>query len=472
MSSDVSTAAATTSSTITNTSSSDLNDNLIQYLSRLKQPLIDKLYTSSATSLAVYRELPELAKHYVMRLLFVDQTIPQAVIASWVKNISEHNEASEVLTRLHVWKSQTLPTGLPGWLLNPCFRDSLKVALLGGGEQWSLYKDLSKDKHAPDVEYLDSYANKRWESMLNFMVERKQQNPENAISLDTKKVLIQANLIRLDDPNDIPDITANGFQFLLMDVMSQVWHFLVKYLETLQTKGLDLAEALIFLFQLSFLTLGKNYSTESMSDSNLSILQNLREFGLVYQRKRKDGRFYPTRLAINLVSGLKEAPVHTKRPGFIIVETNYRVYAYTDSPIQIALLSIFTEMQYRFPKFVLGAITRESCRQAYKFGINAKQIVNFLVMHSHPELQKQNPIVPATVVDQISLWEQERDRLVYTDGVLYSQFNSQPDFDLLKKYANDLGVLIWSNPMRRVMVVTNEGHDEVRRFWKRHKKDH
>ncbi|CAG2177269.1 unnamed protein product [Oppiella nova] len=172
-----------------------------------------------------------------------------------------------------------------------------------------------------------------------------------------------------------------------------------------------------------------------MSDSNLALLQNLREFGLVYQRKRKDGRFYPTRLAINLVSGLKDTSLHSKRSGFIIVETNYRVYAYTDSTIQIALLAIFTEMQYRFPKFVLGVITRES-------------------------LHNQNPIIPGTVVDQISLWEQERDRLIYKDGVLYSQFNSQPDFDLLKKYANDLGVLIWSNPQRGVCIGSGCSHLE------------
>jgi transcription initiation factor TFIIH subunit 4 len=127
-------------------------------------------------------------------------------------------------------------------------------------------------------------------------------------------------------------------------------------------------------------------------------------------------------------------------------------------------------MQYRFPKFVLGVLTRDSVRLAFKSGITAKQIINFLAMHAHPQMLNQNPIIPGTVVDQIMLWEKERDRFIFKDGVLYSQFNSQPDFDLLKKYANDLGVLIWDNPSRRVMVVSHDGHDEVRRFWKRHKK--
>ncbi len=93
-------------------------------------------------------------------------------------------------------------------------------------------------------------------------------------------------------------------------------------------------------------------------------------------------------------------------------------------------------MQYRFPKFVLGVLTRDSVRLAFKSGITAKQIINFMAMHAHPQMLNQNPIIPGTVVDQIMLWEKERDRFIFKDGVLYSQFNSQPDFDLLKKYAN------------------------------------
>lgn len=31
-----------------------------------------------------YRELPEIARHYVIRILFVEQPVPQAVVASWV----------------------------------------------------------------------------------------------------------------------------------------------------------------------------------------------------------------------------------------------------------------------------------------------------------------------------------------------------------------------------------------------------
>lgn len=39
-------------------------------------------------------------------------------------------------------------------------------------------------------------------------------------------------------------------------------------------------------------------------------------------------------------------------------------------------------------------------------------------------------------------------------------------------FFKDAGHLIWDNSNKRVMVVSQAGHDDVRRFWKRHKKDH
>jgi len=47
----------------------------------------------------------------------------------------------------------------------------------------------------------------------------------------------------------------------------------------------------------------------------------------------------------------------------------------------------------------------------------------------------QKPLIPPAVTDQIRLWEMERDRFEFAHGVLYSQFLSQKDFDLLRDYA-------------------------------------
>lgn len=152
---------------------------------------------------------------------------------------------------------------------------------------------------------------------------------------------------------------------------------------------------------------------------------------------------HENKVSSSLATTTVSSSSNVKRQGFIVVETNYRVYAYTESPLQIALFALFVELNYKFPKFIVGFITRDSIRQAFKFGITAKQITHYLTMHAHPKTATRGTIIPATVIDQIFLWEQERNRLVFTEGVLYSQFNSQPDYEVLRKYANVSILWLW-----------------------------
>lgn len=57
------------------------------YIKTLDANTIVKLYAkSSACCLAVFEQLPSLAKQYVIRLLFLDRAIPKEVISSWVAN--------------------------------------------------------------------------------------------------------------------------------------------------------------------------------------------------------------------------------------------------------------------------------------------------------------------------------------------------------------------------------------------------
>ncbi|XP_031727123.1 general transcription factor IIH subunit 4 [Anarrhichthys ocellatus] len=445
--------------------------NLHEYLRELSPDILDRLYNHPATCLAVYRELPSLAKNYVMRMLFLDQPLPQAALALWVKVDSQkdHDECVSVLAGLRLWHSQQLQGGLQGYILNPVFKDNLRIALLGGGKAWADEgSSLGPDRHARDIESLDRYAMERWEVILQFMV----GSPCAAVSQDLAQLLVQAGLMK-SEAGEAPYITSAGFQFLLLDTTSQLWYFTLQYLKTAQSRAMDLVEILSFLFQLSFSTLGRDYSVEGMSESLLTFLQHLREFGLVFQRKRKSRRYYPTRLAITLAAGVTTSSSMsipgTGDAGFIVVETNYRIYAYTDSELQIALVALFSEMLYRFPNLVVAHVTRESVQQAIANGITAQQIIHFLRTRAHPVMLKQTPVLPPTITDQIQLWELERDRLQFTEGVLYNQFLSQADFEVLRDRAQGLGCLVWQDVAHRVMVVSPLGHSEVKRFWKRQK---
>jgi len=202
----------------------------------------------------------------------------------------------------------------------------------------------------------------------------------------------------------------------------------------------------------------------------LDFLQHLRETGLVCQRKRTAGFFFPTPLALSLAIGKSgDSSVLSsglmKSKGFLVVETNFRVYTYSDSALQLAVVSTFCDMTYRFGNMSVGVLTRESVRRALSVGITANQIIDYLRTNAHDQMLKEAPIVPPTITDQIRLWELERDRFIFDEGVLYSNFISDDEYSSLRNYARQIDALMWESAGGRMLVVTPSGHELIKQ-WK------
>ena len=203
-------------------------------------------------------------------------------------------------------------------------------------------------------------------------------------------------------------------------------------------------------------------------------------------------RFYPTQLASNLVNGLTHADKSLEGEGFIVAETNYRVYAYTgiylhldlhfhpnftlsDSELQFRILSLFCEMMYRLvtsssivmislmssqqiPKSLRNANHSRKCTNSGCKWDNSRSNLTLhpskcscwyakrskinILRWSLQHHWLQDPIIAPTLADQIRLWAMERDRLNFRDGVLYNQFLAQKDFEKLKKHAKVTSLLL------------------------------
>lgn len=188
--------------------------------------------------------------------------------------------------------------------------------------------------------------------------------------------------------------------------------------------------------------------------------------------------------------------------GAVIIETNFKLYSYANSPLQIAILSLFVQLKSRFNNMVLGQITRDSIRRALRNGITAEQILAYLETHAHPQMIKLSEevlekkigidnmkkrqmdiengkinqdqdnlfklqILPPTVVDQIKLWQIELDRVISADGYLYSDFSTMKEYTDLVKYCQDIGVLVWKNDRKKIFFVEKEGNDQVIEYAKR-----
>jgi transcription initiation factor TFIIH subunit 4 len=70
---------------------------------------------------------------------------------------------------------------------------------------------------------------------------------------------------------------------------------------------------------------------------------------------------------------------------FLIIETNFKVYAYTSSIFDRKIVEFLFEVEYIFPGFIVAHITRNSIRKVIKRGVSFQNILHYMSMHAHPQ---------------------------------------------------------------------------------------
>jgi transcription initiation factor TFIIH subunit 4 len=433
-----------------------------------------------------------------MSMVFDAEHVSYKNLDDWINGNgkAEQAEAFRSLRALHI-------LGLSGQTIrmNPVFKKSFKNVLTGTniGNSFGVVCD-TEDSHRVNIDFLDRYASNRWETILHFMVGTELDEIPNQAVLTLLK---HSGLMEGKTPKAMT-ITNEGFQFLLQDVNAQLWTLLLQYLRMSATLQMDPVDVLNFIFMLGSLELGKDYSLSALSETQVNMLGDLRDYGLIYQRKSTSRRFYPTRLATTLTSDastLRSASAAMNKviedakemasndtfenAGTIIIETNFKLYAYTNSPLQIAVLNLFVHLKQRFANLVTGQITRESIRRALLNGITADQIIAYLETHAHPQLIRSAEeqlgkkieadghtndsleILQPTIKDQIKLWQLELDRIVAFKGTLFTDFTTHDEYERIRKYTEEIGCLLWYENSKRKLFVTEEGKTQVIMYAKR-----
>lgn len=384
------------------------------------------------------------------------------------------------------------------------FKRSLRLALTGGGNHNSF--GVPSSLLIPpeiDLAFLDRYARKKWEDVLHFVVSsvgyKSSLADGSGPNKGVKELLIAGRLVDRR-PNGSLGITQAGFTFLLQEANAQVWTLLLLWLEVLgnnKSSGLDPVDMLSFLFMLASLELGRAYDTNALTEERRNMLPSLVDFGLIYIPQHKRSMFFPTRLATTLTSGgnslrtisegvtaaTQSAQTSQQSPGplggsaeqagSVVIETNYRLYAYTQSALQIAVLALFAKLNMRFPDMVAGRLSRASIRQAINFGITADQIISYLAAHAHEQMHRtaaltSKPVLPPTVVDQIRLWQLENERMKTTSGFLFRDFTDDKDYLDTARFSEEIGVLVWRNDHARMFFANK--HEQIKDFLKTRKR--
>jgi transcription initiation factor TFIIH subunit 4 len=433
--------------------------NVLEFIVSLSPASIDSLYADFWTCQAVFRSLPQLAKQYVLRLVLFAQPVAVSTISSWILPSfkAQHDAALKRLVSLRI-VVVTRIHGAPCAEVSAGFRTQMHRALCRSDEALSAWVPVEETRaRSPDPAALEAFSKQCWEKILLFIVGTDEHIAASGMMTD---VLVATGLVQIEEA--FTRISSKGFQFLLSDMFSQLWSLLVAYINLQQTSSpVMLKEILSVLFQLSFLTPGAAYPLAPLRPEQRSILSALSEFGLVMMPPKSEV-FFPTRVGVSLCSGSQYGTLQQQQTGFIVVETNYRLYAYTSSALQISLLGLFVNMQIRLANMAVGVISRESVRQALQNGITAAQILHYLELHAHPQMRKRTLALPETVCDQIRLWEAERNRVTLQPGTLYDSFGKKDAFERSKAHAQKLGVYLWSNAEKMLLFVSEEGHQQMR----------
>lgn len=449
------------------------------YLESLSDATCDRLYGQPSSCLAVLRLLPQTAKVVVMRLLYLNTAVPVRLFYSWFNEPArkECTASLQKLCRLKVLK--LTGDGLSLWL-NKNYADSLHQALCGAGESTSIGVPVT-DRRAAEVTpaKLSKYAAKQWEALLHYLA-----GSENTAAPDVtvQRILLAAGLVQKTPNGQGQTISNAGFQFLLFDTHVQVWRLLLQYLAMAESQALDSVAYLELYFTLGTLLCGQAYAIEPLSKLQRLILKDLQSLGLIYRDPNLPDCFFATNFAACLTSGIsgltfssafdaapstasREGPqpsVEEESNGFIILETNYRVYAYTSSELQISILGLFVEIRAKLCNIVVGMITRESIRRAVQRGISSNQIIRYLSKNAHPDMRRRSGLLPVTVMDQIRLWELERNRLEVEPGLLYFDFPTDALFLKFKEYAKSISVVIYAQDESRKIVCSTFAKEQLR----------
>ncbi|PNT75328.1 hypothetical protein BRADI_1g30300v3 [Brachypodium distachyon] len=237
--------------------------------------------------------------------------------------------------------------------MNDKFQGNMQKYLVDGGSLPREPIPSSVTGRLPTLTELENYALEQWECFLLQLINSSQVERGTSFSSSMMKTF-QRGLLSSRD-GDAPKLSENGFQFLLMETNVQLWYIMREYISSAEERGVDPTELISFLLELSFHTLGAAYSFNTLTDVQRIAIRDLAELGLVKVQQ-----------------------------GIVVVETNFRLYAYSASRLHCEILRLFSRVEYQLPNLIVGAITKESLYGAFDNGITAEQIISFLKQNAHP----------------------------------------------------------------------------------------
>lgn len=423
------------------------HENLFNYILAQPEGFIMNLLSDSDTVRTFIRLLSPLAQHFLFRLLMLPGEWSLTDFRKWCSEGSE-NESQEAFRQLRdcylIQINSTLQSD-QFYKHEVSLKPKIRKLLLytkrpvsqghtqqNSGMPFQLKSQgIFSVKSEPEVlndeiqytteEMLDDWSASQLEKILLWMLKI---TPE--IDEDIRQLLGDSSLVSFDN-----ELTKKGHQFVLADTRTQIWRIVQSYLNSF-SKEEELISALRFLLKLGCQQFTRGYLISELDPSQRKLLGPFCSLGLVCSGNGLPrGYYFPTRVCLNFF-GKKE--LNTKE-GWILIDTNFKIAAYTSSKLHIELLRKFSIITYEMPGFTSAYISPDSFKNALSNGTTMKDILAFLKANIS---SLGDGKIPPNVEHQFEVWQGQRTRLITTHDVVMRQYFSLEDADRAAEMAGSL----------------------------------
>ncbi|EOB14385.1 General transcription factor IIH subunit 4 [Nosema bombycis CQ1] len=403
---------------------------LVDFIKKLKNEHRLKLYTSSLFCVSILKLIDKSTTSLIFDLLINAPTIKT------LQNNKNVKESLKLLVNLGLVEKKGLNI-----YLNSVFKNSLLTGVCEINRD--IFFEKSKLKNIQKIT-----ENNEILEILKFIT-TKQTNKKH---FGVFEILLYGKLI-----NKTGDITNIGFEFLLKSRNEQIWSLIILGLLKFTLSVDDQIDTLISLLELSFKK--PNVTYKILKPINMQFYTFLQSLGLLIITKESlDSNDLTFTLTFNDLFWDIFLSLKTNSSSFIMIETNFKLYAYTNSDYEISIIKLFSEIQLELPNLVKAMITEESVNNAFEKGVTSSQIIHFLTSSFY------KGELPVTISNQIKIWEAKRNRIQTHFGYLYSNFLNLIDFQKVHKFCLEKNCIIDKDIEKRVLIIKPEFNEIVKKY--------
>jgi transcription initiation factor TFIIH subunit 4 len=207
-----------------------------------------------------------------------------------------------------------------------------------------------------------------------------------------------------------------------------------------------------FLLKLGSLQFTRGYLIEQLSKVQHSLLKPFRSLGLLYYGRKgaPAGYYFPTRVVLNFFGRSELFAAN----GWILIDTNFKVTAYTSSDLHVALLKKFALITYQMPGFTSAYISPDSFRKALDDGTSLDDILTFLKTNLS---SLGGGKIPPNVEHQFYVWQKQRDRIQVTPNCVLRTFQMPDMAQHAAQLAQDMmGFIAYFGSETGFTIITTE----------------